>query len=55
MPSSLLLEPEEEGTILHRNSGNYLQIDMIQHSRKGESSRNYVINIITNTCLRGRY
>jgi len=52
-PSSILLEPEDEGTVLHRNGGNYFQIDMTQHTRKGDSSRNYVINIITRTMSEG--
>jgi hypothetical protein len=55
MPSSILVDPEDEGIVLHRNGGNYFQIDMTQHTRKGNSSRNYAINIITNTYLRGRY
>jgi hypothetical protein len=54
-PSSILLDPEVEDTVLHRNGGNYFQIDVTQHTRKGDTSRNYVIKIITSTCLRGRY
>jgi hypothetical protein len=52
-PSSILLEPEDEDTVLHRYGGNYFQIDMTQHTRKGYSSRNYVINIVTNTMPEG--
>jgi len=48
-PLSILVDPEYEGTVLHRNGRNYFQIDMTQHIRKGDSSRNYAINIITNT------
>jgi len=48
---SILLDPEEEGIVLHRNGGYYLQVDMTQHTRKGDYSRNYAIKIITNTCL----
>lgn len=53
--SSILLDPEDEDTVLHRNGGNYFQIDITQHTRKGDTSRNYAIRIITSTFLRGRY